>query len=206
MVGPGHAPQAVRRQAYANFQWAWTVGSRAAFGRYCCKSRRGAASAQQSNRNEQIFESSVTGSVDFHKKINLVRTSASQQLGEERDKQFAEDTCKGVLEINTKRQDVIHASFEPAGGGVQFRRTVARDGRVRVLDPVWNDTDFEEQRKKMEALEAALNRLILMIKPLPPMGWSTPFQDIYYPHRSSARAAALGLTSGAVEDLPPLKK
>jgi hypothetical protein len=30
-----------------------------ATGRYCCKSRRGAAWAQQSNRKEQIFESTL---------------------------------------------------------------------------------------------------------------------------------------------------
>src|SRR5262245_60951368 len=73
----------------------------------------------------------VTGSVDFAKKVNFVRTSAYQQAGNNNDKQFAEQTCDDVFDINDVRQIVIHSSFEPApGGGVQFKRTVARKGRV----------------------------------------------------------------------------
>jgi hypothetical protein len=83
----------------------------------------------------------VTGSIAFASKVNFVRTSAYQQAGNENDKQFAEKTCNDVFEINNVRQIVIHSSFEPApGGGVQFRRTVAKDGRIRVDDQVWEDT------------------------------------------------------------------
>src|SRR5262249_16206828 len=71
----------------------------------------------------------VTGSVDFAKKVNFVRTSAYQQAGNNNDKQFAEQTCDDVFDINDVRQIVIHSSFEPApGGGVQFKGTVARKG------------------------------------------------------------------------------
>ena len=76
----------------------------------------------------------VTGSVDFAKKVNFVRTSAYEQAGNENDKQFAEKTCTDVFDINNVRQIVIHSSFEPAqDGSVQFRRTVARDGRIRLM-------------------------------------------------------------------------
>jgi hypothetical protein len=144
----------------------------------------------------------VTGSVDFAKKVNLVRTSASQQLSDAKNKQFAEDTCNAVFDINTTRQNVIHAAFEPVGDSVQFRRTVAKDGRVRVLDDLWDANAFDAQWKKMKALEDALNSLILKIKPLPPMGWQNSFQDIYYPHPSAvALARALALSSENVE--PP---
>jgi hypothetical protein len=71
--------------------------------------------------------------VDFAKKVNFVRTSAYEQAMTNKDKQLAESTCDEVFEINNDRQTVIHSSFEPAaGGGVQFRRTVARMG-VSVL-------------------------------------------------------------------------
>ena len=133
----------------------------------------------------------VTGSVDFLKKVNLVRTSASQQLTAEQDKKFAEDTCKRVFAINDKRQDVIHSSFEPVGDDVQFWRIVARGGNVRVFNVKWTDKDFEEQWAEMKELEAALSRLILMIKPLPPMDWYTPFQDMYYPRRSAIPAGSM---------------
>ncbi len=82
----------------------------------------------------------VTGSVDFAKKLNFVRTSAREQATTEEDKGFADYTCNNVFEINTTRQTVIHSSFEPTSdGSVQFRRTVAKDGRVRIDDPVWGE-------------------------------------------------------------------
>src|SRR5262245_42037901 len=77
----------------------------------------------------------VTGSVDFARKVNFVRTAADQQALNDGDRQFGEKTCSDVFDINNKRQIVIHSSFRPADdGGVQFERTVAKDGRVRVDD------------------------------------------------------------------------
>src|SRR5215813_5009284 len=42
----------------------------------------------------------VTGSIAFASKLNLVRTSAYQQTVNDKDKQFADDTCNGVFKIN----------------------------------------------------------------------------------------------------------
>ena len=56
----------------------------------------------------------VTGSVAFASKVNLVRTCAYQQAGNEQDKQFAKQTCDDVFDVNDVRQIVIHSSFEPA--------------------------------------------------------------------------------------------
>jgi hypothetical protein len=135
----------------------------------------------------------VTGSVDFAKKLNFVETSADQQAANDVDRRFGKDTCDDVFAVNTARQIVIHSSFEPAlNGRVQFKRTVASHGRVRVDDPVWDETKFSDYYEKMIRLEADLNSLILLIKPLPPFGWYVPFQDMY--HRSSsgiARTAAI---------------
>jgi hypothetical protein len=76
----------------------------------------------------------VTGSVDFARKLNFVRTSAYQQAVNDDDKRFADHTCDRVFKINNVRQIIIHSSFEPASnGGVQFRTTAAKDGRVRVM-------------------------------------------------------------------------
>jgi hypothetical protein len=113
----------------------------------------------------------VTGSVDFAKKVNFVRTSADQQATNNTDKQFAEKTCKDVFDINDARQIVIHSSFhssfEPAAdGGVQFRRTVAKDGRVRNYDRVWDDKEFSKHYLTMSKLETELGKLIELIKPV----------------------------------------
>ena len=121
----------------------------------------------------------VTGSIAFVSKLNLVRTSAHQQAVNEKEKQFADDTCNGVFEINKVRQIVIHSSFEPADdGGAQFRRTVARDGRVRVDDQVWNDKEFNKHYANMRKLETELGRLIELIKPVP-FDWYTPWQSTF---------------------------
>jgi hypothetical protein len=136
----------------------------------------------------------VTGSVDFTKKLNLVRTAAYQQAQNAKDKEFSEETCDRVFSINNDRLLVIHSSFEPApDGGVHFRRTVARDGRVRIDDPVWSDKEFLQRYEKMAALETDLNTLILRIKPLPPFDWYVPFQDMY--HRSSSSKVRMAAIS-----------
>lgn len=119
----------------------------------------------------------VTSSLDFAKKLNFVRTYALQASKDE-DKQFGEDTCNEVFAVNTDRQVVIHSSFECArGGGVQFRRTVAKDGRVRVDDQIWDDEKFSNYYAKMRGLEGKLDRLIQLLKPveaLPLFDWFSP--------------------------------
>jgi hypothetical protein len=50
---------------------------------------------------------------------------------------------------------------------VQFRRTVAKNGRVRVDDQVWDDKKFKEQYTKMNKLAGDLDKLIARIKPVP---------------------------------------
>jgi hypothetical protein len=113
----------------------------------------------------------VTGSVDFARKVNFVRTAASQQARNEKDRKFGEDTCKGVFDINDDRQIVIHSSFEPApNGGVQFKRTVAKDGRVRAYDEVWREKKFDDQYTKMKKLAVDLAKLIAVIKPVATVG------------------------------------
>jgi hypothetical protein len=120
----------------------------------------------------------VTGGVDFANKLNFVRTYAYKQAGNDQDKQFTEKTCKEVFDINNPvRQIVIHSSFEPHDDGVQFRRTVAKNGRVRVDDQVWDGRKFSEYYSKMTSLEADLDKLIELIKPTEqvPFDWYVPW-------------------------------
>jgi len=124
----------------------------------------------------------VTGSVAFASKVNFVRTSAYQQAGNDDDKEFAEKTCNDVFEINNVRQIVIHSSFEPAdAGGVQFKRTVAKDGRIRVDDQLWNNEKFSKHYAKMTSLEADLDKLIALIKPVKqvPFDWYVPWGPLH---------------------------
>src|SRR6516164_4395604 len=96
----------------------------------------------------------VTGGIDFVKKLNLVRTCAYEQSNNAPDKEFGEATCKRVLMVNDARQIIAHCSFEPAsGGGVQFRKTVSKEGRVRIVDPHWDEQKFDKEYTTMRELE-----------------------------------------------------
>lgn len=122
----------------------------------------------------------VTGGSDFAKKLNFVRTYANEQADNEEDKKFGEKTCGQVFAINDVRQLVIRSSFDPApGGGVQFRRTVAKDGSARIHEETWDDKKFSELCENMSALEMDLEILInRVIRPgqVPPFkfDWSSP--------------------------------
>ena len=142
----------------------------------------------------------VTGGVDFANKLNFVRTYAYKQAGNEQDKQFTEKTCKEVFDINNPvRQIVIHSFFEPTpDGGVQFSRTVAKNGRVRVDDQVWDDRKFSEYYSKMTSLVADLDKLIELIKPTQ----QVPF-DWYVPWQSYRASTHLSLAAQTANQAPP---
>src|SRR5262245_24654768 len=58
--------------------------------------------------------------IDFGRKVNdLVRASAYAQATNNTDKEFAKDVCNRAWDMNQYRKIVAHASFEPAGDGVQ---------------------------------------------------------------------------------------
>jgi hypothetical protein len=71
------------------------------------------------------------------------------------------------------------------------RIPVAKDGRVRVDDQVWDDKEFSKRYSEMSALETKLDKLIELIKPVKqvPFDWYTPWQDTY--HRSTSAATPL---------------
>ena len=54
-----------------------------------------------------------------------------------------------------------------------FSRTVAKKGRVRLDAPVWNNEKFSKHYSKMSKLEADLDKLIGLIKPVKqvPFDW-----------------------------------
>ena len=106
--------------------------------------------------------------MDFGKKLNLLWAVANQQATNDKGREFVDNTCKAVFAVNDDRLLVIHSSFEPAQtGGVQFKRTVPKKGRVRVGDQVWGDKKFSDQYTKMKKLADDLDKLIDVTKPVP---------------------------------------
>jgi hypothetical protein len=55
---------------------------------------------------------------------------------------------------------------------------VAKDGRVRVDDQVWDDKEFNKHYANMSKLETELGRLIELIKPVP-FDWYTPWESTF---------------------------
>jgi hypothetical protein len=113
----------------------------------------------------------IVAMIDFARKLERVRRSACEQVKNEKDEKFAEDTCNNIHKANRYRVTIAHSSFEVAsGGGVQFRKIFNKDGIVRPVDPPWTETDFANRYTEMSALETELNELIELIKPVP-FGW-----------------------------------
>jgi hypothetical protein len=104
----------------------------------------------------------IAHSVDFFKKLNLLHTVAVGQTPpkeKQRVKKIFDDIAK---QNNDNRVVVAHSRFEPAlKGSVQFRRTVARDGKVEVQDQknLWTVAKFTEEFKKLDELRTKLNEL-----------------------------------------------
>jgi hypothetical protein len=79
---------------------------------------------------------------------------------------------------------------------VQFKRTVAKDGRVRVDDQVWGDKKFDDQYTKMKKLDDDLHKLVDVIKPAPVEGvitWLSALSEpvpLHRPESSGMRKAA----------------
>jgi hypothetical protein len=119
----------------------------------------------------------MVGLLDFVKKVDdLVRVNAVSQT---KDKEFVNNVCNRAHTVNGYRRIVAHASFKPApDGGVLFSRAVTAKGSVRPVSDPWTNTDFARRYAEMTALEADLDKLIQLIKPLPQS--RSPFLEMYY--------------------------
>jgi hypothetical protein len=127
----------------------------------------------------------IVALIDFGRKAELVRKSAYEELHDskkEKEKIFAKDVCNRVYEMNNHRRILAHASFEPAsGGGVLFSRPVTEKGSVRPVTEPWTEKHFTTLYGKMTALEADLDKLIELIKPVKPVpfDWYVPWQETH---------------------------
>ena len=101
----------------------------------------------------------VAHGIDFFRKANLLRTVALETAPE------AERGCIGKLfsaiaEQNNDRILMAHGVFEPAAEeGVQFRYTVAKDGKVKKHDPLWTKQNFENSYKRLRDIREKLMEL-----------------------------------------------
>ena len=107
----------------------------------------------------------VTANIDIFRKVSIVRTACNVIFGEgSPESREADTTMKKLAKLNDERIVLAHSPFEPDGtGGVQFRRTIARQ-KLDRQDPVWPAAKFEsgclDLQKVAEELEAILTTLV----------------------------------------------
>ena len=102
----------------------------------------------------------VTHSLDFFKKLNTLWIVAIGRTPSEKKKRV-ERIFKAIAKRNDNRQIMAHCRFEPVNGSVQFRRTVAKDGKVRVQDKdhLWSSEKFEKAFLELDDLRTKLGEL-----------------------------------------------
>ena len=100
----------------------------------------------------------VAGGVDFARKANLLRTVVLETAVEE--KAGISKLFSTIFQQNDNRVFIAHSTFEPAADeAVQFRRTVARDGKIKKHDPLWTKEKFEASYKCSKEIRDQLTKL-----------------------------------------------
>jgi hypothetical protein len=98
----------------------------------------------------------VVHSIDFFKKVNILRIIANDTAPEE-EKPKLKDVFSAIASQNNSRLIMAHCPFESAPDeGVQFKRTTANDGKITVHDPLWTPKMFADASKKLNELRDVL--------------------------------------------------
>lgn len=101
----------------------------------------------------------VAHSLDFFKKVNILRIIALDTAPTE-ERKPTEKLFSAIAAQNDNRILMAHCPFEPSDDqSVQFRRTVAKDGKVKVKDPLWSKKQFDEASADLNGIREKLNKL-----------------------------------------------
>jgi hypothetical protein len=106
----------------------------------------------------------ITGSVDFLKRFNFMRTAVLWQA-KDSERGEVEKILNKVFGHNDDRLVMAHSQFEPVGDGVKFTRVVARGGKVEIPDETWFKKDFEDKYSAMQTLGEQLVEIVSTVKP-----------------------------------------
>jgi hypothetical protein len=101
----------------------------------------------------------IANTLDFIRKANLLRTVAVKTAPQPK-KGDVETLFSAIFRQNDDRILMAHSTFEPAADdGVQFRRTVAKDGKIKKVDPLWTKEKFEQSYKQLQDIRGRLTKL-----------------------------------------------
>lgn len=101
----------------------------------------------------------IANNLDFFRKANLLQTVALETAPEPQ-KGGVKTLFNAIAAQNDDRILMAHSTFElAADDGVQFRRTVAKDGKINKTDPLWTKQKFEQSYKHLLDIRDKLTEL-----------------------------------------------
>ena len=96
----------------------------------------------------------------------------SLETAPQREKEDVNKLFNAIFEQNNDRNLMAHSTFElAADDGVQFRRTVAKDGKLKKEDPLWTKQKFEQSYERLQDIRDRLTKLRPRLTPIPDLGW-----------------------------------
>lgn len=101
----------------------------------------------------------IANNLDFFRKVNLLRTVALETAPQP-EKGDINKLFSAIAEQNDDRILMAHSTFELAvDDSVQFRRTVAKDGKIKKEEPLWTKQKFEQSYKRLQDIRDKLTKL-----------------------------------------------
>ena len=101
----------------------------------------------------------IANILDFFRKANLLLTVALETAPQP-EKGDVEKLFSAIAEQNDDRILMAHSTFElAADDDVQFRRTVAKGGKIKKQDPLWTKQKFEQSYTRLQDIRDKLTKL-----------------------------------------------
>jgi hypothetical protein len=101
----------------------------------------------------------IADNLEFFRKANLLLTVALETAPQP-EKEDVEKLFRAIAKQNNYRNLMAHSTFElAADDGVQFRRTVAKDLKIKKQDPLWTKQEFEQSYTRLQDIRDKLTKL-----------------------------------------------
>jgi hypothetical protein len=117
--------------------------------------------------------------IDFSRKVRILKAIVKQQFKDEDG--TIDKLLNRIFGINDpERQNVIHATFEPAADGVRFNRLMINRKGLERANYEWSREEFKGRFANMQNAATKLQQLVRELKPYTPsFDFSDPRNSMY---------------------------